>query len=99
MARILYGVHGSQHGHAIRALTLARRFSEHEFLFVTSEEAAEMAKGIDLLMWVEKELCRLTHRHFNGDVRKAAALLGIDPAQLQSHLAKEEPKKLLKKAS
>jgi uncharacterized protein (TIGR00661 family) len=40
MARILYGVHGSQHGHAIRALTLARRFSEHEFLFVTSEEAA-----------------------------------------------------------
>lgn len=40
MARILYGVHGSQHGHAIRALTLARRFPEHEFLFVTSEEAA-----------------------------------------------------------
>jgi uncharacterized protein (TIGR00661 family) len=40
MARILYGVHGSQHGHAIRALTLARRFPQHEFLFVTSEEAA-----------------------------------------------------------
>jgi len=40
MARILYGVHGSQHGHAIRALTLARAFPQHEFLFVTSEEAA-----------------------------------------------------------
>uniref|UniRef100_A0A7C4EJG8 Teichoic acid biosynthesis protein n=1 Tax=Fundidesulfovibrio putealis TaxID=270496 RepID=A0A7C4EJG8_9BACT len=40
MARILYGVHGTQHGHAIRALTLARRFPEHQFLFVTSEEAA-----------------------------------------------------------
>ena len=40
MARILYGVHGSQHGHAIRALTLARYFSNHEFLFVTSEEAS-----------------------------------------------------------
>ena len=42
MARILYGVHGSQHGHAIRALTLARRFSQHEFLFVTSEDAARI---------------------------------------------------------
>ena len=45
MARILYGVHGSQHGHAIRALTLARRFSEHEFLFVTSEEAAGILRA------------------------------------------------------
>ncbi len=42
MARILYGVHGSQHGHAIRALTLARRFAGHEFLFVTSEDAARI---------------------------------------------------------
>jgi uncharacterized protein (TIGR00661 family) len=45
MARILYGVHGSQHGHAIRALTLARRFSNHEFLFVTSEEAAGILRA------------------------------------------------------
>jgi uncharacterized protein (TIGR00661 family) len=45
MARILYGVHGSQHGHAIRALTLARRFPQHEFLFVTSEEAAAILRG------------------------------------------------------
>ena len=42
MARILYGVHGTQHGHAIRALILARRLAEqgHEFLFVSSEEGA-----------------------------------------------------------
>jgi len=45
MARILYGVHGSQHGHAIRALTLARHFANHEFLFVTSEEAAGILRG------------------------------------------------------
>jgi len=45
MARILYGVHGSQHGHAIRALTLARRFPQHEFLFITSEEAAGILRG------------------------------------------------------
>jgi len=35
MARILYGVHGTGHGHAVRALTIARRFAEHEFLFVS----------------------------------------------------------------
>jgi len=40
MARILYGVHGSQHGHAIRALIIARAMPQHEFLFVSSEEGA-----------------------------------------------------------
>ena len=42
MARILYGVHGTQHGHAIRALILARHLAAlgHEFLFVSSEEGA-----------------------------------------------------------
>lgn len=44
MARILYGVHGSQHGHAIRALILARHLATlgHEFLFVSSEEGAQL---------------------------------------------------------
>ncbi len=42
MARILYGVHGTQHGHAIRALTIARHLSGHEFLFVSSEEGADL---------------------------------------------------------
>ena len=35
MARIMYGVHGTGHGHAIRALAVARMFPEHEFLFVS----------------------------------------------------------------
>jgi UDP:flavonoid glycosyltransferase YjiC (YdhE family) len=35
MARILYGVHGTGHGHAIRALTIARHFAQHEFLFIS----------------------------------------------------------------
>ena len=44
MARILYGVHGTQHGHAIRALILARhlRALGHEFLFVSSEEGLQL---------------------------------------------------------
>jgi uncharacterized protein (TIGR00661 family) len=40
MARILYGVHGTGHGHAMRALTVARHFPEHEFLFVSHGHGA-----------------------------------------------------------
>ncbi len=40
MARIIYGVHGTLHGHAMRALTIARHFSEHDFLFVTHDRGA-----------------------------------------------------------
>ena len=39
MARILYGIHGTGHGHAMRGLTVARRMPEHEFLFVTNGDA------------------------------------------------------------
>ncbi len=36
MARILYGVQGSGHGHAVRALTIARKCrQEHDFLFIS----------------------------------------------------------------
>ena len=45
MARILYGVHGIGHGHAVRGLTLARHFREHEFLFVSCEMGAEVLRG------------------------------------------------------
>ena len=44
MARILYGVHGTLHGHAMRALTIARHFAEHEFLFVTHDRGAAVLK-------------------------------------------------------
>lgn len=42
MARILYGVHGTANGHAIRALTIARHYPEHEFLFVSHAEGASI---------------------------------------------------------
>ncbi len=42
MARILYGVHGTGRGHAIRALTVARHYSTHDFLFVCHGEAARL---------------------------------------------------------
>jgi uncharacterized protein (TIGR00661 family) len=40
MARILFGVHGIGHGHAVRALTIARHFTGHEFLFVSHDTGA-----------------------------------------------------------
>jgi uncharacterized protein (TIGR00661 family) len=42
MVRILYGVHGTGRGHAIRALTVARHYGSHEFLFVCHGEAARL---------------------------------------------------------
>ncbi|MHB8066898.1 MAG: glycosyltransferase family protein [Desulfobaccales bacterium] len=45
MAKILYGVHGTAHGHAIRALSIARRFPEHEFLFVSHEAGPAILEG------------------------------------------------------
>ncbi len=44
MARILYGVQGDAHGHAIRALTVARHFPEHEFLFVSYDAGAGLLR-------------------------------------------------------
>ncbi len=45
MARVLYGVHGTARGHAIRALTVARHYSMHDFLFVCHGEAARLLGG------------------------------------------------------
>ncbi len=39
MARILYGIHGTGHGHAMRGLTIARQLTQHEFLFVANDDA------------------------------------------------------------
>lgn len=44
MAKVLYGVHGTLHGHAMRALTIARHFPEHEFLFITHDRGAAVLK-------------------------------------------------------
>ncbi|MFH1090413.1 MAG: glycosyltransferase family protein, partial [Pseudomonadota bacterium] len=42
MARIIYGVQCTGHGHAMRALTVARKFPEHEFLFVSDGDGYEL---------------------------------------------------------
>lgn len=42
MARILYGIHGTGHGHAMRGLTLARSMPQHEFLFVANDDAVKV---------------------------------------------------------
>ena len=39
MARILYGIHGTGHGHAMRGLTIARKLPQHDFLFVSNGDA------------------------------------------------------------
>jgi uncharacterized protein (TIGR00661 family) len=44
MAKILYGVHGTGHGHAIRALAVARHYPQHEFLFVSHGDAAALLR-------------------------------------------------------
>ena len=45
MSKILYAVHGTAHGHAIRAFSMARRFPEHEFLFVSHEAGPAILQG------------------------------------------------------
>ena len=45
MARILFGVHGTGRGHAIRALAIARHYPAHEFLFVSHGEAARLLRS------------------------------------------------------
>lgn len=42
MARVLYGIHGTGHGHAMRGLTIARRLGKHEFLFVANDDAPKI---------------------------------------------------------
>lgn len=42
MARILYGIHGTGHGHAMRGLTIARALPQHEFLFIANDDAPKV---------------------------------------------------------
>ncbi len=44
MARIVYGIHGTGHGHAMRGLTIARKLSQHDFLFVANDDALNVFK-------------------------------------------------------
>lgn len=42
MGRVLYGIHGTGHGHAMRGLTLARALPQHEFIFVANDDAPKV---------------------------------------------------------
>ena len=42
MTNILYGVHGIGHGHTIRALTIARAFPNHNFLFISDADGYKL---------------------------------------------------------
>ena len=59
MAKILYGVHGTGHGHAVRSLTLARHFAGlgHEFLFVSHGAGADILRREPLGMDAVFECC------------------------------------------
>ncbi len=45
MTNILYGVHGIGHGHAIRALTIASSFPQHNFLFISDGDGYNMLQS------------------------------------------------------
>jgi DNA-binding NtrC family response regulator len=45
---------------------------------------AQTQPDIDLLPWVEKELCRLALRHYEEDTAKAAKFLGIPAAEVEA---------------
>ena len=61
--------------------------------------AASTSPDIELIPWVQKELCKLAMRFFNDDVDKAAKLLGIEPELLTERVVKQPAEKKLKKAS
>ncbi|MBL9113368.1 MAG: sigma-54-dependent Fis family transcriptional regulator [Verrucomicrobiaceae bacterium] len=86
------GSSGSRFGGAVSSINRMRD------ALTTLVNAAQMTSDIDLLAWVEKELCRVAQRQLGGDIRKTAEFLGIEPADLQRRLSKDEPKTLLKKA-
>jgi uncharacterized protein (TIGR00661 family) len=71
MARILYGVHGTGHGHAVRALTVARHYPEHEFLFVShGEGAAALRPEFPLVECPNPETPVRSHRVAVGELAR-----------------------------
>jgi two-component system, NtrC family, nitrogen regulation response regulator GlnG len=86
------GSSGGRFGGAVSSINRMRD------ALTTLVNAAQSTSDIDLLSWVEKELCRVAHRQLGGDIVRTAEFLGIDPANLQKRLSKDETKPLLKKA-
>ena len=46
---------------------------------------AQGQPDLELLPWVHRELCRLSLRHFQEDANQAAALLGVEPRELEPY--------------
>lgn len=105
MTNILYGVHGTGHGHAIRALTIASHFPQHNFLFISDDDGYEILNP-------EFEVYRLpayaspVYRHkiqvrrmitgylkmnLNGDSYKKKALRLVDSFQPDVAITDYEP--------
>lgn len=49
-------------------------------------QAAKDSPDVELLPWVQKELCKLAVRHCDDDLIKAAKLLGIEPELLKERV-------------
>ncbi len=60
--------------------------------------AAKESPDIELIPWVQKELCKMVMRQFDNDVNRAAKLLGIEPELLTERVAKAPAEKKLKRA-
>jgi DNA-binding NtrC family response regulator len=61
-------------------------------------QIAESSPDIELVPWVERELARIAHRHFEEDDERAAKFLGISAASLKAHLHHAEPATVKKPA-
>jgi uncharacterized protein (TIGR00661 family) len=77
MARILYGIHGTGHGHAMRGLTIARGFPEHEFLFVANGDAPSVLEKEFPVFRLENlgTVCRNYRADIPATVLKAVPIL------------------------
>ncbi len=61
--------------------------------------AAKESPDVELLPWVQKELCKLAVRQCDDDINQAAKLLGIEPELLSERVTlKQPPEKKLKRA-
>ncbi|MFC1884975.1 glycosyltransferase family protein [Thermodesulfobacteriota bacterium] len=80
MARIAYGVHGTGHGHAMRALTVARHYPDHEFLLVTHGDGSailgseyrvvECPNPVTPVRFHKVDISALLHQNFKVFLKK-----------------------------
>ncbi|MBX7209220.1 MAG: sigma-54 dependent transcriptional regulator [Verrucomicrobiaceae bacterium] len=86
-ADIPLGTSGSRHGSATTSVTRMR--DALQMLLSVSQSTPD----IELMPWVERELSKLTVRHFDDDAERAARFLGLPLNTLQGYIAKPAEKK------